>query len=306
MFGFIEREQILLTQNIYDLLHNTRIGRKGFAFILIGLFFTYLVSNAIINNISVEYIFMYYVRYVFKIVGLGLTLELSRRRLHDNGCSGKLLWIWGTIASIIYSYYVYNIYSTEGLFLSFFEQILLIEILIIFIPAALLFFLPSEQRLNKYGDSNMQMISSTYAIGYVDTKITLSNEKGILEYLRDIYLYHSFRLTGRAKLIEAGIGVGSLGTIMSLNVNILALLLMIKSEMGIAILEPISWAIFYMLYVYTLFSVFTLLIRRLHDSLYSAFWVLLLVVPFANVFILYRLFIKGSWDVNSIQEIGKM
>lgn len=306
MFGFIEREQILLKQNIYDLLHNTRIGRKGFAFILIGLFFTYLVSNAIINNISVEYIFMYYVRYIFKIFGLGLALELSRRRLHDNGYSGKLLWIWGTIASIIYTYYVYNIYFKEGLFLSFFEQISLIEILIIFIPAALLFFLPSEQRLNKYGDSNMQMISSTYAIGYVDTKITLSNEKGILEYLRDIYLYHSFRLTGRAKLIETGIGVGSLGTIMSLNVNILALLLMIKSEMGIAILEPISWAIFYMLYVYTLFSVFTLLIRRLHDSLYSAFWVLLLVVPFANVFILYRLFIKGSWDVNSIQEIGKM
>lgn len=69
MFGFIEREQILLKQNIYDLLHNTRIGRKGFAFILIGLFFTYLVSNAIINNISVKYIFMYYVRYVFKIFG---------------------------------------------------------------------------------------------------------------------------------------------------------------------------------------------------------------------------------------------
>lgn len=303
MFGFIEREQILLKQNIYDLLHNTRIGRKGFAFILIGLFFTYLVSNAIINNISVEYIFMYYVRYVFKIVGLGLTLELSRRRLHDNGCSGKLLWIWGTIASIIYTYYVYNIYSTEGLFLSFFEQIFLIETLIIFIPAALLFFLPSEQCLNKYGDSNVQMISSTYAIGYVKTKITLSNEKGILEYLRDIYLYHSFRLTGRAKLIEANIGVGSLGTIMGLNVNILALLLLIKSEMGIAILEPISWALFYILYIYTLFAVFTLLIRRLHDSLYSAFWILLLVVPFANVFILYRLFIKGSWDVNSIKEI---
>ena len=69
MFGFIEREQILLKQNIYDLLHNIRIGRKGFVFILIGLFFTYLVSNAIINNISVEYILMYYERYVFKIFG---------------------------------------------------------------------------------------------------------------------------------------------------------------------------------------------------------------------------------------------
>lgn len=90
---------------------------------------------------------------------------------------------------------------------------------------------------------------------------------------------------------------------MGLNVHVLALLLMIKSEMEIAILEPISWAIFYILYIYTLFAVFTLLIRRLHDSLYSGLWILLLVVPFANVFVFYRLFIKGSWDVNSIKEI---
>lgn len=34
MFGFIEREQILLKQNIYDLLHNTRIGKKAFLFII--------------------------------------------------------------------------------------------------------------------------------------------------------------------------------------------------------------------------------------------------------------------------------
>lgn len=35
MFGFIEREQILLKQNVYDLLHNTRIGRKGFACLIV-------------------------------------------------------------------------------------------------------------------------------------------------------------------------------------------------------------------------------------------------------------------------------
>ena len=34
MFGFIEREQILLKQNVYDLLHNTRIGRKAFLLIV--------------------------------------------------------------------------------------------------------------------------------------------------------------------------------------------------------------------------------------------------------------------------------
>ena len=167
----------------------------------------------------------------------------------------------------------------------------------------LLYFLPTDVNRNRFGDSKVQMISSTCAIGYIETKFTLSNEKGFRIFERYLFISLHLDLTGRAKIIEAGIGVGSLGTIMGLNVNILALLLMIKSEMGIAILEPISWAIFYILYVYTLFAVFTLLIRRLHDSLYSGLWILLLVVPFANVFVFYRLFIKGSWDVNSIKEI---
>ena len=34
MFGFLRERQILLKQNIYDLLHNTRIGGKAFLFII--------------------------------------------------------------------------------------------------------------------------------------------------------------------------------------------------------------------------------------------------------------------------------
>ena len=34
MSGFIEREQILLKHNVYDLLHNTRRGGKAFLFII--------------------------------------------------------------------------------------------------------------------------------------------------------------------------------------------------------------------------------------------------------------------------------
>lgn len=34
MFGFFEREQVLLKQNVYDLLHNTSIGRKAFLLII--------------------------------------------------------------------------------------------------------------------------------------------------------------------------------------------------------------------------------------------------------------------------------
>ena len=299
----MSRETSLLKNNLYDLVHNTRVGKKAYIFMLIGLSSTYLVSNAIINNISVDYILMYYVRYVFKIFGLGLTLELSRRRLHDCGYSGKWLWIWGIIASIIYVHYVYKLYSSEGFLLSFFEQIFLIEILIIFIPAVLLFLLPSEQYLNKYGDGNLQMISKVNSIGYLKSKISLDNNKGIIEYLLDIYFYRTFKLQGRSKIIETWIGIGTLGTIMSLLVTFVNILFTLKSETGIEILGTISIYLFYLLYAYTIFSILALFIRRLHDSLYSGFWVILLLIPFANIFIFYRLLIKGSWDVNSIKEI---
>ena len=34
MFGFLREKKILLKQNAYDLLHNTRIGGKAFLFII--------------------------------------------------------------------------------------------------------------------------------------------------------------------------------------------------------------------------------------------------------------------------------
>lgn len=40
----IDRETVLLKQNIYDLLHNTRIGRNDFLFILIGCFLPILLG----------------------------------------------------------------------------------------------------------------------------------------------------------------------------------------------------------------------------------------------------------------------
>ena len=93
----IDREIALLKQNIYDLLHNTRIGRNDFLFILIGCFFTYFIGNGVINNLSLDCEPMYYVRYIYKLLGVGVVLELSRRRLHDFGCSGKWLCIWQKI-----------------------------------------------------------------------------------------------------------------------------------------------------------------------------------------------------------------
>lgn len=300
----ISEEIQLIKQNIYDLLHNTRINKKAYLIILIGLFFTYFVGNAIINTLSIQLIEMYYLRYIFKLMGVCLVIELSRRRLHDFGLSGKWLYLWLIISWSIYGYYMYDLFVLDGLNIVFFEEILLREVGIIFIPTMFLYLLPSNHSNNRYGNSSVQLISPTKTIGYLNNKITLENKNGLLEYMKDIYIHQSFCLKGRAKRVEAYFGIGSFGMIISLIVNFISILFMIKDETGIEILTPISIGIFYVLYFYAILSILTLCIRRLHDSLYSGLWVILLLVPYLNIFIIYRIFVKSSWDINSLRDMS--
>lgn len=86
MFGFIEREQILLKQNVYDLIHNTRIS---FLFILVGGFFIYVLGNIHINRGTTYDLYWYYVRYFYKLLGLCVVYDLCRRRLYDYGFSSN-------------------------------------------------------------------------------------------------------------------------------------------------------------------------------------------------------------------------
>ena len=300
----ISEEIQLIKQNIYDLLHNTRINKKAYLIILIGLFFTYFVGNAIINTLSIQLIEMYYLRYIFKLMGVCLVIELSRRRLHDFGLSGKWLYLWLIISCSIYVYYMYDLFVVDGLNIAFFEEILLIELGVIFIPTIFLYLLPSNHGNNQYGNISVQLISPMKSVGYLNDKITLENKNGLLEYMRDIYIYQSFSLNGRAKRVEALLGIGAFGMVISLIVNFISMIFMIKDMTGIEIPEPILIGIFYVLYFYIILSILTLCIRRLHDSLYSGIWVFLLLVPYLNIFIIYRIFVKRSWDINSLRDLS--
>jgi len=42
--------------------------------------------------------------------------------------------------------------------------------------------------------------------------------------------------------------------------------------------------------------VLRVLIQRLHDSYSSAFWVFGLFIPYVNVYVIYLLLVKGSWQ----------
>lgn len=118
----ISEEIQLIKQNIYDLLHNTRINKKAYLIILIGLFFTYFIGNSIINTLSIQLIEMYYLCYIFKLMGVCLVIELSRRRLHDFGLSGKWLYLWLIISCSIYGYYMYDLFVLDGLNIVFLKK----------------------------------------------------------------------------------------------------------------------------------------------------------------------------------------
>ena len=65
---------------------------------------------------------MYFVRYIFKMLGLTLVIELCRRRLHDFGLSGKWLFLWLIIGCSIYGYYMYDLFVVDGLNIVFLKK----------------------------------------------------------------------------------------------------------------------------------------------------------------------------------------
>lgn len=210
----------------------------------------------------------------FKLLGIVLVIELSRRRLYDFGVSSIWLCLWLIIGCTIYWYCMYNLYAVKGFNSVFGEKLLPIEIGIIFIPTVFFYLLSSNQSKNQFGDSSVQLISRTQSISYLNDTISLENKNGILEYIKDIYIRNSLCYNGRTKRVKVLMGIGSLSMVVSLIINLISILFMIKNETGIEILTPISMGIFYVLYFYTILSLLTLCIRRLHDSFYSGIWLI--------------------------------
>ena len=51
------------------------------------------------------------------------------------------------------------------------------------------------------------------------------------------------------------------------------------------------------LYIWPFIAFATLSIRRLHDSMLSGIWLIGLIIPYVNVYVLYHLLLKASWRV---------
>lgn len=298
----INDELFLLKTNVKSLILSWRITRTPYLLSIILVYFSYIAMPGLTFNSLPEY-----EESVVSLIGyanLGISLlifsVLAIRRILDVDRK----WISGfVIVAGVYTLYTnYLNYSPPILAVSYTEDSLItnmsVNLNIWVIGLLILSLFPSNECDNDYGLSNcIEKVGSSfiridfggfeqfldefslYKIVPILKKILsleLFNWKGRISRGELIYYYMLYQ----AMVLLLVILIYSIGTILP---TILLKNIFLYSILTIFLI----WCFLYVLKV---------LIQRLHDSYSSAFWILGLFIPYVNVYVIYLLLVKGSWQ----------
>lgn len=298
----INNELLLLKTNIKSLMLSWRITRIPYLLSIILVYFSYIAMPGLTFNSLPEY-----EESIVSLIGyanLGISLlifsVLAIRRILD----AEQKWISGfVILAGIYTLYTnYLNYSPPILAVSYTEDSLItnmsVNLNIWVIGLLILSLFPSNECDNDYGLSNcIEKVGSSfiridfggfeqfldefslYKIVPILKKILsleLFNWKGRISRGELIYYYMLYQ----AMVLLLVILIYSIGTILP---TILLKNIFLYSILTIFLI----WCFLYVLKV---------LIQRLHDSYSSAFWIFGLFIPYVNVYVIYLLLVKGSWQ----------
>ncbi|MDU2702125.1 MAG: DUF805 domain-containing protein [Veillonella sp.] len=304
----INDELFLLKTNIKSLILSWRITRTPYFLSILLVYLSYismpakLLEPVILLNLSTEYEegIISFIGYTNLIVSLLIFSVLAIRRILD----AEEKWISGfVILAGIYTLYTnYLNYSPPILAVSYTEDSLItnmsVNLNIWVIGLLILSLFPSNECDNDYGLSNcIEKVGSSfiridfggfeqfldefslYKIVPILKKILsleLFNWKGRISRGELIYYYMLYQ----AMVLLLVILIYSIGTILP---TILLKNIFLYSILTIFLI----WCFLYVLKV---------LIQRLHDSYSSAFWIFGLFIPYVNVYVIYLLLVKGSWQ----------
>ena len=298
----INDELFLLKTNVKSLILSWRITRTPYLLSIILVYFSYIAMPGLTFNSLPEY-----EESVVSLIGyanLGISLlifsVIAIRRILDVDRK----WISGfVIVAGVYTLYTnYLNYSPPILAVSYTEDSLItnmsVNLNIWVIGLLILSLFPSNECDNDYGLSNcIEKVGSSfiridfggfeqfldefslYKIVPILKKILsleLFNWKGRISRGELIYYY----LLYQAMVLLLVILIYSIGTILP---TILLKNIFLYSILTIFLI----WCFLYVLKV---------LIQRLHDSYSSAFWIFGLFIPYVNVYVIYLLLVKGSWQ----------
>ena len=298
----INNELLLLKTNIKSLILSWRITRTPYLLSIILVYFSYIAMPGLTFNSLPEY-----EESVVSLIGyanLGISLlifsVLAIRRILD--VDRKWISVFVIVAGVYTLYTNYLNYSPPILAVSYTEDSLItnmsVNLNIWVIGLLILSLFPSNECDNGYGLSNcIEKVGSSfiridfggfeqfldefslYKIVPILKKILsleLFNWKGRISRGELIYYYMVYQ----AMVLLLVILIYSIGTILP---TILLKNIFLYSILTIFLI----WCFLYVLKV---------LIQRLHDSYSSAFWVFGLFIPYVNVYVIYLLLVKGSWQ----------
>lgn len=304
----INDELFLLKTNIKSLMLSWRITRTPYFLSIILVYLSYismpakLLEPVILLGLSPEYEegIISFIGYANLIVSLLIFSVLAIRRILD----AEQKWISGSVilAGIYTLYTNYLNYSPPILVVSYTEDMLAtsmsVDLNIWVVGLLILSLFPSNEYDNVYGLSNcIEKVGSSfiridfggfeqfldefslYKIVPILKKILsleLFNWKGRISRGELIYYYMLYQ----AMVLLLVILIYSIGTILP---TILLKNIFLYSILTIFLI----WCFLYVLKV---------LIQRLHDSYSSAFWIFGLFIPYVNVYVIYLLLVKGSWQ----------
>ena len=306
----IKDELFLLRTNVKSLMLSWRITRTPYLLSIILVYFSYIAMPGLTFHSLPEY-----EESVVSLIGyanLGISLVtfslLAIRRVLDVNQK----WISGfVIVAGIYTLYTnYLNYLPPILEVTYTEDSLItnmsVNLNILVVGLLILSLFPSNECNNDYGLSNCiekvgasfiridyggfeQFLDefSLYKILPILKKIVsleFLNWKGRISRGELIYYYIVYQFM----VLLLVILIYSIGTILP---TIFLKNIFLSSIVAIFVI----WCFIYLLKV---------LIQRLHDSYSSAFWLFGLFIPYVNVYVLYLILFKGSWQYIDASIIG--
>ena len=298
----IKDELFLLKTNIKSLILSWRITRTPYLLSIILVYFSYIAMPGLTFNSLPEY-----EESVVSLIGyanLGISLlifsVLAIRRILDVDRK----WISGfVIVAGVYTLYTnYLNYSPPILAVSYTEDSLItnmsVNLNIWVIGLLILSLFPSNKCDNDYGLSNcIEKVGSSFIridFGGFEQFLDEFSLYKIVPILKKILSLELFNWKGR-------ISRGELIYYYMVYQIMVLLLVMLIYSIG-TILPTILLKNIFLYSILTIFLIWCflyvlkVLIQRLHDSYSSALWIFGLFIPYINVYVIYLLLVKGSWQ----------
>jgi uncharacterized membrane protein YhaH (DUF805 family) len=298
----INNELLLLKTNIKSLILSWRITRTPYLLSIILVYFSYIAMPGLTFNSLPEY-----EESVVSLIGyanLGISLlifsVLAIRRILDVDRK----WISGfvIVAGVYMLYTNYLNYSPPILAVSYTEDSLItnmsVNLNIWVIGLLILSLFPSNECDNDYGLSNcIEKVGSSFIridFGGFEQFLDEFSLYKIVPILKKILSLELFNWKGR-------ISRGELIYYYMVYQIMVLLLVMLIYSIG-TILPTILLKNIFLYSILTIFLIWCflyvlkVLIQRLHDSYSSALWIFGLFIPYINVYVIYLLLVKGSWQ----------